>query len=92
MLPFLAACGTHYAPVKPVPAPLDVPDGALVAPCDVRNGDPETNKALISEVLHTRRQRNDCAAQVDGLRSWRSDALKRADDALKTAGEAPAKQ
>lgn len=77
MLPFLTACATHYAPVKIVAPPLDLPDAALTAPCSVANGDPDTNKALVQELLHTRRQRNDCAAKVDGVRAWRKGAVDR---------------
>lgn len=61
-------------------APADVPDAALVAPCDTADGDPATNGALIAELAHVRRQRNDCAAQIDATRQWRTDALRRAAD------------
>lgn len=71
-------CGRHYAPVKTTRPPADVPDAALVAPCDKTDGDPTTNLALALELNHVRRQRDDCAAQVDGMRQWRADALKRA--------------
>ncbi len=63
-------------------APADVPDAALVVLCDIANGDPATNGELTNEVTRARRQRNDCAAQVAALRQWRTDALRRAADAL----------
>lgn len=73
----LAGCGKDYAPVKSTPSPLDVPDAALVAPCDTTNGDPATNVALALELARTRRQRDDCSSQVDGLGKWRQDAIQR---------------
>ena len=74
----LAACAPRYAPVKSTPPPADVPDAALVSPCDRANGDPETNAALALETAHTRKQRDDCADRMDGIRQWRDDALRRA--------------
>lgn len=74
----LAACEKPYVPVKSTPAPADVPDAALVAPCDTTNTDPATNVALALELAHARKQRDDCAAQVQGLSQWRKDALLRA--------------
>jgi hypothetical protein len=56
-----------------------LPDAALVAPCDRSNGDVPTNGDLADELNRARRQRNDCAAQVDGVRQWRADALKRSE-------------
>ena len=78
----LSACAAHLAPPAEYKAPpADVPDAALVAPCDRAEADPATNGELASELNHTRRQRNDCADRMDGVRQWRSDALKRADKA-----------
>jgi len=74
----LTACGKHYEPIKSAPAPADVPDAALVAPCDTTETDPAVNVALALELAHTRKQRNDCAAQVAGIAQWRKDALLRA--------------
>lgn len=74
----LTACGKPYVPAKSTPAPADVPDAALVAPCDQTNADPATNVALALELAHARKQRDDCAAQVQGIGQWRKDALLRA--------------
>jgi len=62
-----------------------VPDAALVVPCDRANADPATNLALSIELGRARRQRDDCADRMDGLATWRADALKRADAAAKAA-------
>lgn len=75
----LAACGKPYAPVKPIPRPADVPDAALVEPCDTFERDPVDNAALADELAATRKQRDDCAAKVDGTRQWRKDAIRRAE-------------
>lgn len=74
----LQACAGHYKPIDPTPAPIDVPDAALVAPCDVSEADPATNGTLINELTHTRKQRDDCATRMDGVRKWRTDATARA--------------
>jgi hypothetical protein len=34
--------------------------------------------ALAKELTHTRKQRDDCAAKVDAVRTWRTNAVKRA--------------
>ena len=81
ILPCLAACGTHYEPVKSIPRPADVPDAALVAPCDTSERDPATNGDLADELALTRHQRDDCAAKVDGTAQWRQDAIRRAEQA-----------
>lgn len=73
----LAGCAKPYAPIETSRPPLDLPDAALVAPCDTSEGDPATNGQLVEELNTTRRQRDDCAAQVDGIRQWRSDAIRR---------------
>ncbi len=65
-------------PVKSVPRPADVPDAALVEPCDTTESDPVDNGALADELIATRKQRDDCAAKVEGNRQWRADAIKRA--------------
>jgi hypothetical protein len=88
---FLAACGAHYAPLKlGAPPPADVPDAALVAPCDRANADPATNLAMSIELNHNRKQRDDCASRMDGVAQWRADALKRADAAAKAAASVKA--
>lgn len=56
----------------------DLPDESLVAPCDTTERPIEVNGDFVEELNRTRRQRNDCAAQVDGTRQWRRDAAKRA--------------
>jgi hypothetical protein len=61
-----------------LPPPADVPDADLVAPCDRANGDPADNVQLANETAHNRKQRDDCADRMDGVRQWRSDALARA--------------
>ncbi len=86
----LSACAARYTPVQPAPPPVaDVPDAALVTPCDIFDGDPVTNIALVTELTHVRRQRNDCAAAVAALAQWRTDALRRADEARKKAATPP---
>jgi hypothetical protein len=65
--------------VKYASRPADLPDAALVAPCDTSDRDVPTNGDLADELNRTRRQRNDCATNVDGLRQWRADALKRSE-------------
>lgn len=75
----LAACATHYAPVKPgEPVPPDLPDAALVQPCDTAETDPANNGQLANELSRTRRQRDDCATRMGGVATWRADAAKRA--------------
>lgn len=56
----------------------DVADEALVAPCDTRDAPWTLNGELLEALGITKRQRNDCAAQVDALRRQRSEALERA--------------
>jgi hypothetical protein len=50
-----------------------------VEPCDTSERDPIDNAALADELAATRKQRDDCAAKVDGSRQWRTDAIKRAE-------------
>lgn len=59
----------------------DLPDANLVAPCDTRDAAVRDNGDLAQELPRVRRQRNDCAAQVDGLRRWRGEAAQRAEKA-----------
>ncbi len=75
----LAGCGKPYAPAQSTPRPADVPDAALVEPCDTAERDPETNAVLADELAVTRKQRDDCAVRMDGVRQWRKDAIKRAE-------------
>lgn len=58
----------------------DLPDEGLVAPCDTSERPIAVNGDMVDELNRTRRQRNDCAAQVDGTRQWRRDAAKRTAD------------
>jgi hypothetical protein len=76
----LTACGpslkrTAIAPATP---PADVPNADLVAPCDTSNNPVATNGALADELARNRGQRDDCAARMDGVRQWRTDAIRRA--------------
>jgi len=57
-----------------------LPDAALVQPCDTTERPAATNGDLVDELGRTRRQRNDCAAQVEGMAQWRVDAAKRAEE------------
>lgn len=65
------------------PAPVetrlaaDLPDAALVAACDTSDRPTATNGDLADELSRTRQQRNGCAAQVDGVRTWREQAAER---------------
>jgi hypothetical protein len=52
-----------------------------VGPCDRNESGVAVNGDLVEELAKTRRQRNDCADRMDGVRQWRGDAIKRADDA-----------
>lgn len=65
-------------PVKGIATPPDLPEASLVAACDTSERDPATNDALADELAATRKQRDDCASKVDGVRQWRGDAIKRA--------------
>lgn len=56
----------------------DVADEALVAPCDTRDAPWRLNGELLEALGITKRQRNDCAAQVDALRRQRAEAIERA--------------
>lgn len=79
VLSSLTACGAPYAPIKlGAPPPPDLPDAALVVPCDTAEGDPATVGQLADELTHTRKQRDDCAARMGGVASWRAGAIKRA--------------
>jgi hypothetical protein len=55
----------------------DVPDEALVAPCDTRDPPWTLGGELLEALGVTKRQRNDCADQVDALRRHRLEALER---------------
>jgi len=57
----------------------------LVTPCDTANADPTTNQELVNELIHNRKQRDDCAARVDGVATWRTQALARAAKAAASA-------
>lgn len=35
---------------------------------------------MADELARNRGQRNDCAARMDGVRQWRSDAIRRAEE------------
>lgn len=74
----LAACAGRSNGIEYADRPADVPEASLVAPCDTTEGDPATNGDLANELNRTRRQRDDCAGRMDGVRQWRSDAIKRA--------------
>lgn len=71
-------CAGRYKPIDPTPTPADVPDAALVVPCDTAETDPAKNIDLANELSHTRRQRDDCASRMLGVGTWRLDAIKRA--------------
>lgn len=78
----LTACaGRLPAPTEYKRPPADVPDASLVAPCDTSEQDIPTNGDMANELNRTRRQRDDCAGRMDGVRQWRSDAIKRAETA-----------
>jgi hypothetical protein len=63
-------------------APADVPDAALVGPCDTSEQSVKVNGDLTDELTRTRAQRDECAGRMDGVRQWRGDAIKRAEGAL----------
>lgn len=62
--------------------PADVPDAALVAACDTSERPVAVNGDLTDELTRTRSQRDECAGQMDGVREWRTNALKRAAEPL----------
>lgn len=57
-----------------------LPDASLVQPIDRNEAQISTNEDLIEELLNTRRQRDVCAARIDGLRQWRESAERDGDD------------
>lgn len=73
----LAMCGTLQTAVE-TRFIADLPDAALVAPCDTANASWATNGELLDALLGTRDQRDGCAAQVDKIAKWRSEAAERA--------------
>jgi mRNA-degrading endonuclease toxin of MazEF toxin-antitoxin module len=85
----LTACGVFS---KPRPAvefkrpPADVPDAALVVPCDTSNNPTPTNGAMADELVRVRGQRDDCAVRMDGVRQHRTDELRRASEDDKPKG------
>lgn len=85
----LTACGGrfHPRPIEYRAPPADVPDAALVAPCDVSDNPTPTNGDLAEELNRNRGQRNDCATRMVGVGQWRTDAIRRAAE----ANAAPAK-
>jgi len=52
-----------------------------VVPCDRSEQPIATNGEMADELTRTRRQRDDCADRIDGVRQWRGDALKRSEAA-----------
>jgi hypothetical protein len=74
----LAACKTPLPAVEFRTPPADVPDAALVAPCDTSDNATPTNGALAEELNRVRGQRNECAIRMDGVRQHRDDELRRA--------------
>lgn len=73
----LAACATPSTPAVEYRYVLDLPDEALVAPCDTTEQPVEVNGDMLSELARTRTQRDNCAGQVAGTAQWRRDAIKR---------------
>lgn len=55
----------------------DLPDAALVIPCDTSERDVVTNGDMADELSRTREQRDTCAGQVRGLATWRAGAVER---------------
>jgi hypothetical protein len=79
----LTACGGRYHP-RPIEyraPPADVPDAALVAPCDTSDNPTPTNGEMADELARNRGQRNDCATRMGGVAQWRADAIRRAAEA-----------
>lgn len=69
--------------------PADVPDAALVVPCDRSEQPIATNGQMAEELNRTRRQRNDCADRMDGVRQHRTDELRRAATEAHAEGAVP---
>lgn len=57
----------------------DLPDAALVQPVDQARRDIVTNDDLATDLGSCVKQLSVCAAQVDGVRLWRSEAVSRSD-------------
>ena len=75
ILPFLLlliGCSTATQPQLST----NLPDAALVAPCDVANAQVTTTEEIVAALLHTRTQRDECAAQVAALAAWRASQAK----------------
>jgi hypothetical protein len=79
----LAACGASLkrTAIQPAIPPADVPNADLVAACDTSDSATPTNGAMADELARNRGQRNDCATRMDGVRQWRTDAMRRASEA-----------
>ena len=78
-LPCLTACGVlSNRPAIEYRIASDLPDAALVQPCDTTNGPVTTNGVMAEELSRAREQRDTCARQVDGVREWRAGAVQRA--------------
>ena len=74
----LAACGRlSTRPAVEFRYVDDLPDASLVTPCDTAETNVERNGDMLAELTRTRRQRDDCAGQVNSLGEWRKDAAAR---------------
>jgi hypothetical protein len=80
------------AALQPEVPPADVPNAELVAPCDTSDNATPTNGDLADELARNRGQRNDCAARMDGVRTWREHAIQRATDAAAAASKPKSKK
>lgn len=74
----LTACGEPPKPVIEFRYLSDLPDEQLVKDCDTSERDPANNGALSDELILTREQRDTCAGQVKGIKTWWAQAVERA--------------
>lgn len=75
-LMMLPACSTTQTQVKLV---SDLPDAALVQPCDVKNDPkPKITKDIYNIATHLKDQRDECAQKVNSIKEWYDGAVKRA--------------
>ena len=74
----LTACaGQQVRPAIEYRYAEDLPDEELVAACPTDNRDFVTNGDMFAELTRNRKQRDDCAAQVNAARQWRDEARAR---------------
>ena len=85
----LTACATPPKPVVETVLSGDLPDAALVAPCDTSDAPWRLNIELLDGWLKRGEQRDACAAQVAKLANWRAEAVARLNEQLQANTRTP---